>query len=446
MPRPIRVLKDTKTNRLYFLKGGKKVYIKDKHHLSQKQVQKISIRNIINNAPTRRLKRRVTKKKLAVVKNLAGATSLTPMANLPVYSLNPRAEEKYEADKKRIGYVEAELKLLRDTYEGKKQDTRGTQTTGETFTERNRSPRTPFRETIPKPQDTPSSVIDDYVSKHQSVIDTYNTGDKKNDALYKLYKDWLKKVEKSDLYLEPEPFFRELIRLGYIDNETYTRKKTQRKEDRKKNEGARSGIKEGDVSDDEIKGAGSSKDDGLYDDELQTLASKKLKGQFVPIISSDEGSKLKSYYHSGDFFPFIVNTVPSRYDGSGKDGGGLGHWCAVVVDSRDDMPTIEFYDPLAENTMNKSLLKSVKEITKMMNPEVMFKFKENKISRQSKSTSTCGFHSLKFLDDRFRGKTFSEASGYDEFIERLRKKGEINDSKDGEADINRYKRSFKNYV
>ena len=65
------------------------------------------------------------------------------------------------------------------------------------------------------------------------------------------------------------------------------------------------------------------------------------------------------------------------------------------------------------------------------------------IRRQDVKTSTCGWHSMKFLDERYNGMPFHEASGYDDFIEQH--KG-ADDSKDGEADAQEYKKKYESYI
>jgi hypothetical protein len=78
-----------------------------------------------------------------------------------------------------------------------------------------------------------------------------------------------------------------------------------------------------------------------------------------------------------------------------------------------------------------------------MNPEMYFKFKPNMIRRQDFKKNTCGFMAMKFLDDRYNGVPFHEASGYDDFIEQH--KGADN-SKDGEQDVEEYKKKYSNYI
>ena len=68
----------------------------------------------------------------------------------------------------------------------------------------------------------------------------------------------------------------------------------------------------------------------------------------------------------------------------------------------------------------------------MLKPDTILKVKENHIVHQSDDTSNCGYFCCKFLIDRFRGKSFSEASGYDDAVK-------INHSKHDEKEIERLK-------
>ena len=59
---------------------------------------------------------------------------------------------------------------------------------------------------------------------------------------------------------------------------------------------------------------------------------------------------------------------------------------------------------------------------------------------------------MRFIEDRFNGIPFSEASGYDAYMRRQRGEGyePIDDSIDGEGDLksyeNKIKKQFKSYL
>src|SRR5689334_3328754 len=74
-----------------------------------------------------------------------------------------------------------------------------------------------------------------------------------------------------------------------------------------------------------------------------------------------------------------------------------------------------------------------KLILKILKPETILKVKENKVVHQSDSTSNCGWFCCKFLIDRFRGKSFADATGYDDRVK-------ISHIKHDEAEIERLKK------
>ena len=193
----------------------------------------------------------------------------------------------------------------------------------------------------------------------------------------------------------------------------------------------------------EVEGAGYD-GDGLYNDEIEKIAKKRIK-DYVPVIPSDHLNELPKYVARGDKrFGFVINTNPSTSDGSGNDSYPPGHWTAVFINNEDDYPSIEFFDPLAQGKMPEDLIKMCRRIAVKMNPEVMFKYKQNMLRRQSKMTSNCGWHCVKFLDDRYNGVPFSEATGYDDYMESLNNTPD--GSRDGEKEITSYIKKYESYI
>lgn len=193
----------------------------------------------------------------------------------------------------------------------------------------------------------------------------------------------------------------------------------------------------------EVEGAGYD-GDGLFNDEIEKIAKKRIK-DYVPVIASDQLNELPKYVGRGDKrFGFVVNTNPSTSDGSGHDNFPPGHWTAVYINNEDDYPSIEFFDPLAQGKMPEDLIKMCRRIAVKMNPEVMFKYKQNMLRRQSKMTSNCGFHAVKYLDDRYNGVPYSEATGYDDYMESLNNAPD--GSRDGEKEIASYIKKYESYI
>ena len=74
------------------------------------------------------------------------------------------------------------------------------------------------------------------------------------------------------------------------------------------------------------------------------------------------------------------------------------------------------------------MLEDLKLVEKCLKPSNILKLKENRIIKQSDESSNCGWFCVSFLIDRCRGKSFSEATGYDDKIK-------IDDSKHSEKEI-----------
>jgi hypothetical protein len=184
------------------------------------------------------------------------------------------------------------------------------------------------------------------------------------------------------------------------------------------------------------KGNGS---DGLYDDEIETIAKKRLK-DYIPVIAKDETNELMKYVKKGDKqFSFVINTDNSDQPGR--------HWRCVYINNMDDYPSIEYFDPLTEGPPEKSLIDICRKIAIKMNPNKLFKYKQNQIRRQSKLTSNCGYHCIHFLEGRYMGIPFSEITGYDQFVEDMKKEnGDLDGSGTGEKEIKPFMKAYDSYI
>jgi hypothetical protein len=186
-------------------------------------------------------------------------------------------------------------------------------------------------------------------------------------------------------------------------------------------------------------------DDGLYNDQIEKIMKKRIRN-FVPVVASDKVNDLLQYVNKGDkFFSAVINTEPSESFGR--------HWRCIVIDNRDDYPSAEYFDSLAENAKpDDALLSVMRKICKRMNPEKYFKFKYNMLRRQSFNTSNCSYHVMKFIEDRHNGVPFEDASGWSDYMKRQKGNGyeAIDDSQDGEGDLEKYenkiKKQFKSYL
>jgi hypothetical protein len=191
-------------------------------------------------------------------------------------------------------------------------------------------------------------------------------------------------------------------------------------------------------------GFGEDGGDGLYNDELAQLIRKRV-GQIVPVLPSDKVNQLLGYVVKGDKkFAAVINTNPSQSDGSGMDGYRPGHWRAIFIDNRDDYPSCEYFDPLAEGPPEKSLVNVMKKICRIMNPEKMCLYKQSNIRRQAKEKSTCGWHVAQFIDDRWNGESWADASGYNHYMQS--QKEAVDDSTHGEKEVSKYIKKYNRYI
>ena len=175
--------------------------------------------------------------------------------------------------------------------------------------------------------------------------------------------------------------------------------------------------------------------DGLYNDEIEKITDKI--GIDVPVISSDEIDKVVDMINpKTKEFGFVINVVPSDSDGSGKDGYRTGHWRSIFINNADDLPSVEFFDPLGD-APEPDLIDGIERIVKKIDSDKLMLFKENMIQRQSDDTNTCGHHAIKFLEDRFNGIPWTEATGFDKCM---------NQQVAGEKEIQKSIKKYEMYI
>lgn len=152
----------------------------------------------------------------------------------------------------------------------------------------------------------------------------------------------------------------------------------------------------------------------LGDFYLGTIAHDQIHSMIIPKIKPRSNGA------------FIINTDPASKGGS--------HWQAIAhFASPNSSHEINFFDSFADPMDNK-LRKDLKDIANKLDAQTFLKLKENSVQLQDDRTSTCGFHCIRFILDRHRGKTFAQATGYDDKVK--------NDSIRGEGEINRFKKQI----
>jgi hypothetical protein len=143
-----------------------------------------------------------------------------------------------------------------------------------------------------------------------------------------------------------------------------------------------------------------------YPNYLGCISHNEIKTRIIPHI------KPKS---KGGF---VINTDPSSKPGE--------HWQSVYFDATPGGEAeIDFFDSYGD-PIDKTLQRDLLSVANKLNAGTYLKFKENRIRYQNDISSNCGWFATKFLIDRFRGKPFIDATGF-------------NDVKQGEASINHFK-------
>lgn len=408
----------TKSGRYYIIRKGKRKYIKAPESISQKQLVKINIKNIIGELKPVRKRKPKRKRKIAITKKILPDMISTQPATgvLPRYfyepnklGILPKGKDQDVIETIR-GLIQTNQKPVIQKEPvitpsvGREPSTPRPSTPRQTV-----SPRKPPVETIgtKKPQRRTLAFI---------ITSFYNDTGSTNYLDFLEYQQNypLKKITKTttlrDYNVDSDSFYKEMERF----------------------------LQEQAKEETTMEGKGKIDMDGLYDSDIRKI-NDELFDVEIPVIASDETETLLPMVKPEEDFGFIINTNPSTSDGSGKDGFRPGHWVSVFIDADDC--SLEYNDPLVESKFVPKHILSIgkKIINKIGNKEDYFKVKMNYLKNQDDYTNTCGLHAIHFLKQRYDGIPFSKATGYDDYF----KKNNIDNSTTGEAVIHQ---KYKNYI
>ena len=439
MTRPKRLYLNSK-GKYYYIIDGKKKYIKVPPTMSQKQVQNINIKNIIGTT-ARRLKRRKKKVEPRYQQRIVPNMVETTQSGLPSYIFRPSKSFTSLGDLTTKADDTSEKKLIDIFLKGATQVYNSISKTASSI-------GNPPIEGTPPREGTPSSLrrnlfTEQPVEGNVPLAQSANLSERKRMGLVATMAQKTKAPQgtnKSTISTNIANFYIKEGRKPTIDEVKEVLEMQGRVVKTPKIIKALETIRE----DRPLlnipptpKGSGASEsDDGLYNDQIEQIMKKRINN-FVPVVAKDQVDSLLGYVKKGDkFFSAVVNTDPSSSGGR--------HWRCIVMDNRDDFPSAEYFDPLCETMKpEESLLNVMREIAKKMNPEKYFKYKFSEIRRQSFNKSNCGYHVCKYIEDRYNGIPFSEASGYDDYQKRMKGKGAPDNSADGEKELKNYEKMIK---
>ena len=421
MTRPRR-LYTTAEGKFYYLIDSKKKFVKAPTGVSEKQIARINIKNIVNVPTAKRIKRRRKRIEPAYGKKVGGVLQKSDTGGLPIYFFNPSKKIPTIEEQAKASDDTTVQKLTKELLKGLKAEPSSSRIqpaieneskVAETPASNLPQPRKPKGITGPEPMIRKSELIKILTNWYQKNEEYPSLGEVNNS------------IKSKFMDVTQEEYNDALERAGQIIDEYVA-------------SGEKTGFFER-----FFKGKGGD-GDGLYNDEISKIVKKRIKN-YVPVIASDEIDELPRYVARGDKrFGFVINTNPSSSDGSGNDGFRTGHWRSIYINNEDDYPTVEYFDPLSEGKMPPELISMCRRIAMKMNPSMMFKYKQNMLRRQSKLTSSCGHHSIKFLDDRYNGVPYADATGYTDYMESLNSAPD--DSRDGEKDIAKTIKKYESYI
>ncbi len=149
-------------------------------------------------------------------------------------------------------------------------------------------------------------------------------------------------------------------------------------------------------------GIASSTDKPLYDDEINNIMRKY--SDYRGTIANDDIKTLLPSIKPQSRVAFIINTDKHNSPGS--------HWISIYVDARPNgSQSIEYFDSFGRDP-SPEIMRDLRLVVDMLHPETYLKLKISPMIHQTDSTNTSSWHAMHYLIDRFRGKTFAEASGY----------------------------------
>lgn len=173
--------------------------------------------------------------------------------------------------------------------------------------------------------------------------------------------------------------------------------------------------------------------EGITDRRIDKIMKKlgAYKHGFQGSIAADEINIIKPTMEP---FSFIINNGKRNEDGE--------HWIAVYVDPKYNK-SLEVYDSFGresitsdKNKFGKIFMGDIKTLIDKLKLPYLLKFKENLIPNQSAKTGNCGYFSMRFILNRIAGRSFKEASGYNDL------KSIVNEK---ESEITIFKKGLKKF-
>jgi hypothetical protein len=146
-------------------------------------------------------------------------------------------------------------------------------------------------------------------------------------------------------------------------------------------------------------------DDSLFDTEIASIM--RTTPHFEGVFSVD---KFAQHHPAQDAFAAVVNTKPFPE---------YGHWVALTANIPKKGVAM-YYDPLGDKP-SVPMRQAIRRVLrfKRVAQHGPFQMKINRVRSQGDTTSTCGWHAMKFLKVVLGGASFKDATGYSALEKRL---------------------------
>jgi hypothetical protein len=168
-------------------------------------------------------------------------------------------------------------------------------------------------------------------------------------------------------------------------------------------------LKEDPIDAPVLGGNGKTDDDGMNTNDINQIMMKYP--EYKGCIGSDQLSLIEQKVKPHTRICWVMNTSKS----TAKDGGM--HWVCCLIDGRENgSNSIEYYNSLGSRRgeqMPKDFIKKIEPILQKLKTNNYMKVKQNTIADQNNTSSNCGEFCCRFLIQRLRNKSFSDATNWD---------------------------------
>ena len=143
----------------------------------------------------------------------------------------------------------------------------------------------------------------------------------------------------------------------------------------------------------------------LYDSQISSIMEPYRKKGFVGVFASDEIDQIKQAVNDADEIAFIMNLDKASQPGS--------HWVGIVIDFINNKHVC-YSDSFGEDPSDDFLYRIKKIVQARKDLKYYLKMKINMVKSQRANSSTCGFLAMQFCMDMLDGKSFKEATHFNE--------------------------------